>query len=378
MNPQRRFFPLFVLLGCIWVIALTASSNLVADWVLGAISSGAGPYGAGTSVASAAIMSISTAVGYSAFGYVVAAAALVTWLNSSPWIRYAHLLIAMLVTTIVLAGFEYASATLLSDEKFMAFGIASRNQGARVWYCTITVFIMMRFISLALGVVIEAPESERVSRRFGVGHLMRLTAMLAVLFLSMSLFQDQHDGSFDDLGGDSRLWLWVGGVALITVASLVSWIRERIGTPLTDNQKPKRTIIRWLTLIAAVAVLIGSTQWFDYFSDNFMAWFQIDWSIPNPIPVRGQAWDIMPSCALASLGLCVPLSCGIWSTVNLRGKIAFALALLLAPVWSIVTADALTSYYGYPLAVGIGILLSVLPTIFATWRLLNAGAQFKL
>ena len=82
MNIQRRFFPLFILLGCIWVIALTAASDLVADWVLGTMSAGAGPYSAGPSAAGAAIMSISSAVGYSSFGYVIAAATLVAWLHT--------------------------------------------------------------------------------------------------------------------------------------------------------------------------------------------------------------------------------------------------------------------------------------------------------
>lgn len=350
----------------------------MSDWLHGTLSSGTGPSVLWPSTVGATFLSISTAIGYASFGYVVAAATLVAWLNSTPWIRYAHLWIAMLVTTFVLAGFEYANATLLSDEKLMAFGIAGRNQWARVWYCTITVFVLMRFISLALGVVIEAPESERASRRFGVAHLMRFTAVLAVLFLSMSLFQNERDLSFVDLSGSKRMWLWLGGIAFIILASLVSWIRERRGKLLADTTRPERGVTRWLTLIAAVAMLIGSTQWFDYFSDNFMAWFQIDWSIPNPIPVRGQAWDILPSCVMASLGLCVPLSCAIWSMVNLPGKIALALALLLAPILEIVAMETQVIGYAYPISLFVGILITVVPTMFATWRLLKTGYQVKL
>lgn len=373
MKTQHRYFPLFVLLGTAWVIILTISADEYANWVRTAMATGGGPFGATPSLAGTPIMSVCQAVSYSSFGYVIAAVTLVAWLDASPWIRYAHLMIAMLVTTFVLAAFEYVNASLLSDEKLMAFGIASRNQWARVWYCTITVFVSMRFISLASGVVIETPESERDSRRFGVGHLMRLTAILAVLFLSISLLQDGSIDSFADLRGNRRTWLWLSGIALVTSTSFVSWIHQRRKNSQPDARKTRRTIVRWASLIAAAAVLIGSTQWFDYFSDNFMAWFQIDWSIPNPIPVRGQAWDILPQCVLASLALCVPLSCAIWSIVDWRGKIAFALATSLPPIWAIVTPMGV-----YPIALFVGIFLTVLPTMFAAWRLLRSGYQVKL
>jgi hypothetical protein len=360
---RRRFYTQAILAcvwGCVWCVGFTVLQDQITR-----TSTGLAPNLYGVAVFSA------TAAGLIAFGYVVNAVTFAAWIRGSIGLRYGHLLVAMVLTTLVLAGWEYYHATLLSDYKLMALGIAARNQGAKVWFCGMSLFVVMRFISLALAVSIEAPGSDQPSRRLGVEHLLRLTAVIAVLMASYSLIDEvAKDGTLANFSNRKRIWIWLAGMLVLLVTALSSRWRRREVTP----QPTRSAWIRGATLLAAVMILIGSSQWFDFFSANFMTWFAIDWSDPNPIPIRGNIWNIFPRCAEGGLAMAIPLSCAIGAGTNWRGVIAFVASGLIVPVWILLREPDMS----HAAVAGAAVLLTALPTWLVAWRLARQGYRLSL